>query len=169
MNRDLLKYATIGLGLVLAAAGGIFLANRGAQIRLSGSIQKVRVQAMDERSCMVIVDFRIVNPADYPFVVRDARIVLEDGQENRTAGMTVAAIDAQRVLEYYSRINPGLGRQYNETLVARTRIEPRQTMDRMISARFEMPTAAAEARRRLIVRIEDVDGAVTELEEQREP
>ena len=41
----------------------------------------------------------------------------------------------------------------------------RQSMDRMIVARFEVPEAAVESRKRLIVRIVDVDGPVAELQE----
>jgi len=49
----------------------------------------------------------------------------------------------------------------------RTRIEPHQSLDRMLAVRFEVPEEAVEQRRTLRVRITDVDGAVSEIGEQR--
>ena len=169
MSRDVLKYAGIGLAFILALVAVIYISNRGSQIRLNGSIQQVRVQAMDERSSVVIVDFRFVNPADYPFVVRKATVILEDEEGNSYAGIPVAAPDAKRLLEYYSKANPDLGPQYNEGLIMRDRVEPGASMDRMLCARFEMPAKEAEARKLVKVRILDVDGATSELVEERKP
>jgi hypothetical protein len=70
--------------------------------------------------------------------------------------------DAQRIFEYY----PALGQKYNPSLVARTRIAARQSMDRMLAARFEVPEKELQARRRLIIRVEEVDGAVSEIAER---
>ena len=53
------------------------------------------------------------------------------------------------------------------TLITRTKIAARQSMDRMIAARFEVSEAALQSRRKLTVRIEDVDGPVSELVERR--
>jgi hypothetical protein len=168
MSRDIFKYAGIGLVMVLVVVAVIYISNRGSQIRLDGSIQQVRVQAMDARSCLVIIDFRFVNPANYPFIVQRATVILEDAEGTAYSGTLVAATEAKRVLEYYSKVNPELGPQYNEGLVMRDRVEAGESMDRMICARFEMPEAAAKARKLAKVRILDVDGATSELVEERE-
>lgn len=166
MSKNILKMAGIGLIVVVVVVAVIYVFNLGSQIRLSGEIQMVRVQAMDGESCVVIVDFRFENPADYPFVVRDATIhlTLEDGAELQ--GTAVAATDAKRVFDYYSKANPNLGPQYNDVMIARDRVEPGESMDRMIMARFDIPASKAEARSGLTLRIEDVDGAVTRLTEE---
>ena len=71
-------------------------------------------------------------------------------------------VDAKRIFEYY----PILGQKYNASLITRDRIPGRTTEDRMIVARFEIPVAALDARKNLKVRIEDVDGPVSELAEK---
>ena len=38
--------------------------------------------------------------------------------------------------------------------------------DRMVAARFEAPESKLESRKRFVVRIEDVDGPITELSEK---
>jgi hypothetical protein len=60
---------------------------------------------------------------------------------------------------------PVLGQKFNDTLRARDKIGARQSMDRMVAVRFELPESAVAARKNLRVRIEDVDGAVSEIAE----
>jgi hypothetical protein len=67
------------------------------------------------------------------------------------------------LFQYY----PLLGQKYNDTLKMRDRIAPRQTLDRMIAARFEIPQDQLDKRKRLAVRVEDVDGPFGELTEIR--
>ena len=164
MNREALKYAGVGLVVVIGLVAGVLYWTRGAHIELRGSVQQVRVQAMDERSSVVVIDFRFVNPSDYPFVVRTAKVFLELSDGARLEGMPVSDVSAKRLFEYY----PLLGQKYNRSLLMRDRVESRETMDRMICARFEVPDSTVELRKRLIVRIEDVDGAVSEIVEEPE-
>jgi len=168
MNPTILKYAGIGLVIVLVIVAIIFTANLGSQIRLNGTMQQVRIQAMDAKSCVVIIDFRIHNPADYPFIIRDADIFLEDADGAVLSGMAVAANQAKRMFDYYSKVNPDLGVQYNEVLIREDEVGAGATFDRMLCARFEIPAAAAEDRSGLRIRLLDVDGAVTEIVEERE-
>ncbi len=168
MSKNILKMAGIGLAIAGLIVAIVLFATRGAYIRLEGSVKQVRIQPMADKSCVVIVDFRFRNPADYPFVVRDTKLLIEDADGNVVEGMAVAAVDAKRMFEYYSRANPDLGPMYNEMLVARDRIEPKEMLDRMLVARFELSEEAIRNRRRVILRIEDVDGAVTEIAEERE-
>ena len=90
------------------------------------------------------------------------------GVTSRRIIPAVAADSADRLLAYYSKINPELGPKYNDTLKIRDRIKPGESMDRMICARFEIPAAEAEARKRVILRIQDVDRAVSEIVEKRD-
>ncbi len=168
MTKNILKMAGIGLALLGVVVAVIFFANRGSQIRLDGSIQQVRVQAMSPNSCVVIVDFRFINPADYPFVVRDATLHLKVDDEPPVKGAPVSVNSAKQVFDYYSKVNPDLGVQYNEMFRARDRVEPNESLDRMLMARFDIPASEAEARTGLTVRIEEVDGAVTEIHEERQ-
>jgi len=168
MSSNIFKMAGIGIMLVAMVVGAIWMSNRGSQIRLSGEIQQVRVLGMPDNSSIVIVDFRFVNPADYPFIVKDATVRLTDAEGTSYTGTAIAAVDAQRMFDYYSKENPDLGPAYNEMLKVRDRVEPGASMDRMICARFELTEAQARARESLRLRIQDVDRAITEIVEKRE-
>src|SRR6516164_9768952 len=76
-------------------------------------------------------------------------------------GSTVADSDMGRLFDAV----PLLGQKYNPTLIAREKIASHESEDRMVAARFEVPDDRLEARKRLVLRIEEVDGAVSEISE----
>jgi hypothetical protein len=159
--KQLLPFVGVGIVVVGILVAALFWVQRGAHLELEGSIQKVRTLAVEEAASIAVLDFRFVNSADYPFVVRDVTVSLEDWQGQILEGAVVSEVDARRLFQYY----PRLGQKFNDTLVARTRIAPHQTMDRMIAARFEIPEKRLPERRRLRIRVEDVDGPVSEIVE----
>jgi hypothetical protein len=61
---------------------------------------------------------------------------------------------------------PALGTKFLESLSMRTRINPRSTGDYMIAARFGVPVAQVDARAKLVLRIEEVDGKSFEFMER---
>jgi len=150
-----------GLGVVAAAVAGVFYMQRGAHTELKGAVLKVRTQAMDEKSAVAVVDFRFANPGKYPFVVRQVDVSIEDKDGRRLESSAVSDLDARRLFEYY----PQLGQKFNDTLMMRNKIPPGQSMDRMIVARFEAPEAELQSRKKLMIRIVDLDGASSELQE----
>ncbi len=168
MNKEILKMAGIGVAVVIVVVVAIWFGTLGSHIRLSGEIQRVRFLGMQDNSTIVIVDFRFVNPADFPFVVRDATVHLISSEGMSTKGTAIAAGDVQRLFDYYSKVDPELGPAYNEVFKARDRVEPGERLDRMIAARFEMPKPAAAGHEKVKLRIEDVDGAITEFEKELE-
>jgi hypothetical protein len=102
-----------------------------------------------------------VNVADYRWVIRKVDVSVTDAQGHTVPGSTVSEVDAARLFEYF----PLLGQKFNDSLVARARLDPHRTLDRMIAAKFEIPEAQLQARKGLSIRIEDVDGAVSEITE----
>jgi len=163
MRKELLVPFAIGLAVILVAIGGVLYMQRGAHIELTGSVLKVRTLALEENSSLVVVDFRFANPADYPFVVKSCTVLVEDASGKPQEGISVPEMDIRRIFEYY----PLLGKKYNESLVLKDKIAARSTEDRMIAARFEIPQSQLDGRKSLKVRIEDVDGPVSELVETR--
>jgi hypothetical protein len=161
MRLRLLGFVLVGLALLGVAVAWVFYVQRGAHLVLEGSIGKVRTLAVDENGSVAIVDFRFVNKADYRWVIRKVDVFVTGAQGQTIPGFTVSELDAARLFEYF----PLLGQKYNESLVARARLEPHRTTDRMIAAKFEIPEAQLKARKGLRVRIEDVDGAVSEIAE----
>lgn len=161
MRKQLLPFVGIGVVVAGLAVALVFYLQRGAHMELKGAIQKVRTLAVEEKASIAVADFRFVNSSDYLFIVREVRMSFEDRQGRIHDGAVASEGDAQRIFEYY----PALGQKYNPSLLARTRIGARQSLDRMLAARFEVPEAELQARRRLILRVEEVDGAVSEISE----
>lgn len=154
MRKELLIGVAVGLVVLGLAASGVLWVNKGSHVVLEGSIQKARTLALEESASFLVLDFRVTNPSDYPFVVREVKVIV-DGVE----GNVVADVDAKRLFEYYKEIGP----KYNDSLKTRDKVGARQTVDRMVSARFELPEAKLKERKSLVLRIEEVDGLVNEL------
>lgn len=152
-----------GLVVVMCAIAFMFYIQRGAHIDLKGSVLKVRTLAMDESSSVAVVDFRFVNPATAAFVVQELNVSIEDKDGKTVDGAVSSELDARRLFEYY----PALGQKYNDSLLARTKIPGQASMDRMIVARFEVPESVLESRKKLTVKITDVDGPEAELQEAK--
>lgn len=161
--RQLGPFVAIGVAVVALMVAAAFWLQRGAHLRLEGSIGKVRTLALPDSSTVLVIDFRVRNVADYPFVVRRVEVFLETAAGRTLEGFVISEPDAVRLFQYY----PVLGQKYNPTLVARTRIGPRESLDRMIAARVEAPEEVVLERKGLRLRVEDVDGAVSELRETR--
>ncbi len=159
--RRFLPYLALGLGSAAILVGVVLYIQRGAHLELKGSIQKTRTLALPDSSTVVVIDFRFVNSADYPFVVRRVDVLLDPASGEPVEGAIVSEADAAQLFNYY----PILGQKFNETLVIRTKIAAHQSLDRMIAARFEMPEDQVRQRKGVRIRVEDVDGAVSEIRE----
>jgi hypothetical protein len=163
ISKTLAITFAIGIAVIAVAVGGIFYMQRGAHMVLPGKVLKVRTAPLDENSSIAVLDFRVTNPADYTFMAKAVTVVLEDAAGSQTEGVTSSEMDAERVLAGI----PLLGQQYNQSLKERDKIMPHATRDFMVAARFEVPEAKLEARKRFLVRILEVDGVVSEFVEQK--
>lgn len=162
MSKNFAIAFGIGIVCIAIAVAGILYIQRGAHIDLPGKILKVRTAPLDESSAVVVIDFRIANPSDYPFIVRTVTVTLEDNSGNQYEGQTVSEMDARQL---FGAI-PLLGQKYNDTLVMRDKILPHDSQDRMVAARFEAPESKLQARKRFVMRIEEVDGKVFDFSEK---
>ncbi len=158
-----LSFLVAGLGVMAALIGGFLWFNRGSHIQIKGEMIKIRTHAFEDGSSLAVVDFRFANPADYPFLVRSVDLILETADGKELNGMMIAETDARRMFEGV----PELGQKYNETLKTRDKIPPHSQDDRMVAARFEVSREILDGRKRLRIRAEEVDGAVSEVVEQR--
>ena len=162
MSRTLLVTFGVGIVVIAIAVAAIFYTHRGAHLELPGKILKVRTAPLDEKSAAAVVDFRVSNPSDYPFMSRGVTVILEDAKGNQTEGQTSSEMDAQRLMAGV----PLLGQKYNPSLIARESVPAHGSLDRMVAARFEVPDSALQARKRFLVRIEEVDGLTVEYSEK---
>ncbi len=163
MSKTLAIAWGIGLMCVAIAVGAIFYVQRGAHLVLDGKILKVRTAPLDENSSVGIIDFRVSNSSNVTFVVRTATLLLEDPSGNQAEGQSVSDVDAARVFQGI----PMLGEKYNSTILMNDKIRPHTTKDRMLAARFEAPESKLDSRKRFILRLEDVDGPVSEISEKK--
>jgi hypothetical protein len=163
MNKNLLLFGAIGLAGIAVLVGIILYIQRGAHLDLPGQILKVRTAQLEDGSSVAVVDFRVSNTSDYPAVVRTVTVSLVDQKGERYEGTTVADIDARRMMEGI----PLLGQKYNKSLVVKDKIPAHATWDRMIAARFEIPETTLRQRKNLIVSIEEIDGKVFEIAENK--
>jgi hypothetical protein len=109
----------------------------------------------------VVVDFRAVNPSDVPFVGNSVTIRLEPATGDAIEGAPISKFDVDNIFRYEKLLGP----KYNDVYSLQDRIAPRQTVDRMAAARFELREPAINSRKALRIRLEDVDGAVADLSE----
>ena len=163
LNQRFLTAFGVGLVVIVIAVAWVLYIQRGAHIEPAGKILKVRTIAMDENSCVAVIDFRVENTSDYTVIVKEVAATLEEPTGKIDEGATAAQMDTERLFTYY----PILGQKFNDPLKMHDRIKPHETMDRMIAVRFEIPAAQVDARKRLKLKIEDVDGLSGELIESK--
>ncbi len=153
----------LGIGLVIVAivVAWIVYNQRGAHVELRGSVQKVRTLALDENSAAAIIDFRFRNPSDYPFVVRSVEVTMTDPSGKANEGSVISEVDATNLFQYF----PALGQKFNPCLVLRTKIKARESMDRMLAVRFEVPEKVLQQRKSLRIHIVELDGPEADIVE----
>jgi hypothetical protein len=161
MSKNFLTAFVIGIVVIAIGVAGLLYLNRGARTGLDGQILKVRTAPLDENSSVAVLDFRIHNPADDTFVVRTVTVVMQDPNGQEYSGATVSETDAKALFQYV----PLLGQKFNPTLVMRDKIPSGATEDRMIAVRFNAPEARIDARKQFVLKIEDLNGPVTEIPE----
>ena len=110
---------------------------------------------------IVVVDFRVTNPSNVPFVVSSVTLHLEPVTGDPADGTTISKNDIENIFRYEKLLGP----KYNQTLSLQDRIAPLKTADLMTGARFEVPETTVNGRKSIRLRIEDVDGAAAEVTE----
>jgi hypothetical protein len=159
MNRTLLVSVGLGVLIVGALIGGGLFVQRGARLILQGNIQKARTAALDDNRSVIVLDVRLTNPADIPFVTKSADIVVETADGKSLTGQYIPEVDAKVLFQGV----PDLGEKYNQTIVIREKIAPKQTVDRMVAASFPAPVSTLESRKSVKLVLKDLDGPVSEI------
>lgn len=147
----------IGIGLLIigSAIFAVFYSTKGSHLELKGQVLKIRSGAIDDKNSAAVLDFRLENVSDIPFMVRQVKVTAEKNTDESVEGDVISKSDYKALLEF----NRFLGAQYNEGLSLKDRIPPHQRVDRMVAVRFEMPEAQLESAKQLRLWIQDVDGA----------
>jgi hypothetical protein len=154
MSKQLLIF--IGIGVV-ALGVAVFLAvsgNEGSHLQLKGKILKVRTGALGDGNSIAVLDFRVENPSDIPFVVGNVEVSLEKKSGETAEGVTVSKSDLKQLFDY----NRFLGDQYNDGLGMKDTIAPHSMVDRMVAAHFEVSNQALDSAKAVHLSLRDVDG-----------
>jgi hypothetical protein len=161
MNR----FALVGLGLVAVIVGLVLWSNQGARLRLTGTVKKVRLQSVDPSATVAVIDFRLANPADYRFVVKDVKLVLHGKDGAPVDGILFRQRDINSFFEFYKG---SLGVVYNPLLKSGEAIASGASDDYMVAASFPKSLSEVEARMDLNLQITAVDGKeITQIVETR--
>jgi hypothetical protein len=143
-------------GLIVAA---ILFQQRGATPRLAGEITQVRTLGVEESASVAIADFRYTNDSKMLFIVQQTGMTVTDAAGQIREGRILSAADSHQLFQLF----PALGPRAADTLIMKTRIGSGQSGSAMLAARFEISKGRLDARQKLSLSIQEIDGAVSEL------
>ena len=158
MSKQFLIFVAIGVAVIAVAIFAVFSSTKGSHLELKGQILKVRTGALDDQSSAAVLDFRLENPSNVPFVVRDVNVTVEKQDGSSVDGSIVSKSDISQLLQY----NRFLGQRFNDVLTIRDKIAPHSTLDRMVAVHFEVPAPQLENGKAIHLQIQDMDGALFE-------
>ena len=158
MSKQFLIFFGVGVVVIAAAVYMILYAQKGAHLELKGEILKVRTGALTDQDSIAVLDFRVENISDVPFVVREVDVTIDKADGGTAESSNVSKVDLPKVFQF----NRFLGDQYNDSLSIKDKIAPHQRVDRMVAARFEIPNKQLEAAKTIHLSIQDMDGPLFE-------
>ena len=163
MTRGAPVAGMLGVLIVgVMVVGGFFLA-RKSHLELKGEVLKVRSYSIDQEYTVAVIDFRVVNPSNVQFVVKDVEVTLDTKEGKPLDGSVFSEMDSRRLFEYYKV----LGTKFNPTLIVKDKLEGGSTADKMLAVRFTGTDADIQNRKAIHITIHDVDGAVSTIDTLR--
>jgi len=151
----------VGIGMIVMGALVVMVLykQQGARLVLAGEITNVRTLGMDEKSSVALVDFKLANGSQYPFVVGSTAMSLVDANGETHEGSMVSDGHTKDLFEAF----PVLGKKTATSLAIREKIAPGESRAVTLAARFEIPKGDADTRKSIKVTVTEIDGTVTEL------
>jgi hypothetical protein len=144
----------IGLVVVGVVVFTVVSSTKGSHLELKGQVVKARTGALDDTHSIAILDFRVGNPSDIPFVVRQVWVTVEKADGEKLRGDMVSKRDVNQVFQY----NKFLGVQYNDALSIKDEVKPHGQIDRMVAASFPLSQADLEKSKTIDLWVQDMDG-----------
>ena len=158
MSKRFLIFFGVGMVAVAIAVIAILDYTKGSHLVLQGQILKIRTGGLSDADSVAVLDFRVTNPSNIPFVVRTVDVSLEQPGGNLVEGNTVSKSDLKQLFDY----NKFLGERYNDGLGMKDTIPPHSTVDRMVAARFDVNNRDLEKGKAIHLSIQDMDGPLFE-------
>jgi hypothetical protein len=157
MNSRLLALFGVGILMIGGAIFFIFSSTKGRHLELKGEILKIRTGALGDDDSIAVLDLRLENISDIPFMVRQVEVTV-DKDGGPVTGVNISKSDLKQLFQY----NRFLGDQYNDSLTIHDTIPPRGKVDRMVATRFDIKNKDLEASKTIHVSIQDMDGPLFE-------
>src|SRR5580698_4174865 len=154
MSKQFLIFVGIGVLAVRVAVFRAVSGNEGSHLELKGKILKVRTGALGDGNSIAVLDFRVENTSNIPFVVGNVEVSLEKKSGDMLDGVTTSKSDLKQLFEY----NRFLGDQYNDGLGMKDTIAPHSKVDRMVAAHFEVSSQALDSAKAVHLSLHDLDG-----------
>jgi len=158
MSKQFMIFFGVGIVAVVLAVVGILSYTKGSHLVLQGQILKIRTGALSDADSVAVLDFRVTNPSDLPFVVRQVEVSLEQPNGNMIEGNNVVKEDLKQLFQY----NRFLGERYNDGLAIKDTVPPHSTVDRMLAVRFDVNDRDLESAKAIHLSIQDMDGPLFE-------
>ena len=158
MTKKFAIFFGIGVVVIAVAIAMVLTSTKGSHLVLNGKVMKVRTGALSEDDSIAVMDLRLENPSDVPFVVRQVEVTLEKKDGSMADGSVVARGDLQQLFRY----NRFLGDQYNDALTIKDEVAPHKTIDRMVAVRFVVKQQDLETAKAIHLSIQDMDGPLFE-------
>lgn len=155
MTKNLAIFVGVGVVVVAIALAVILYGTKGSHLEIKPEIIKIRMGVIDERNTAAVLDIRLENVSDIPFVVREVTVTAEQPNGEKVEGNIISKSDFKQLLEY----NKFLGKQFNEGFSIKDKVPPHQKIDRMVAVRFEIPQADLEKAKQIRLWIQEMDGA----------
>jgi hypothetical protein len=163
MPRGFWRFLLLACEILAIVLVAVWYFNKPAQLRLTGSITKVRTYKTGPDSTLVVADFHITNPSGVPFVVNSLGLTLDTAGGDTVESKTLSKSEIAEAFRYATVLGP----QTNQPLSVQDRVPPGQTEDRMTAAAFDLPHTDVAARKALRIKIEELDGIVAEITERK--
>ena len=158
MSKQFLIFFGVGVLVIGVSVVAIMYSHRGAHLELKGEILKIRTGELSDRDSIAVLDFRVTNISDVPFVVRQVEVTLDKADGSTAESAIISKMDLHQLFQY----NRFLGDQYNDSLSIKDTVAPHQTVDRMVAARFDIPNKDLESAKTIHLSIQDLDGPLFE-------
>jgi len=158
MSKQFLIFFGVGVLVIAVSVFAIMYSHRGAHLELKGEILKIRTGELSDRDSIAVLDFRVTNISDVPFVVRQVEVTLDKADGSTAESAIISKMDLHQLFQY----NRFLGDQYNDSLSIKDTVAPHQTVDRMVAARFDIPNKDLESAKTIHLSIQDLDGPLFE-------
>lgn len=159
MSKQLFVFFGVGILLIAGAIFYVVSSTKGSHLELKGQVLKVRTGALSDTDSVVVLDMRLENISNVPFVVRQVELTLDKAEGGTAEGVNIAKSDLKPLFQY----NRFLGEQYNDSLAIRDVVPPHGKVDRMVAMRFDVKNQDLEAAKALHLSIQDMDGPLFEL------